>query len=63
MNKVVIFTDSCVDLGSKTTKDLGIEVIPLLITIGDKVYKDGVDITQKDIVESVSKHNVFPKTS
>lgn len=50
MNKVVIFTDSCVDLGSKTTKDLGIEVIPLLITIGDKVYKDGIDITQKDIV-------------
>ena len=63
MNKVVIFTDSCVDLGSKTTKDLGIEVIPLLITIGDKVNKDGIDITQKDIVESVSKHNVFPKTS
>lgn len=36
MNKVVIFTDSCVDLGLKTTKDLGIEVIPLLVTIKEK---------------------------
>ena len=63
MNKVVIFTDSCVDLGLKTTKDLGIEVIPLLVTIKEKVFKDGVDITQKDVIDSVTKNDIFPKTS
>ncbi|MDR0934969.1 MAG: DegV family protein [Erysipelotrichaceae bacterium] len=63
MNKVVIFTDSCVDLGKDITDKLGIEVVPLLITIGEKVYKDGVDIFQKDIVKSVLVDNVFPKTS
>lgn len=63
MNKVVIFTDSCVDLGVETTNKLKIEVVPLLVTIGEKVYQDGIDIKQKDIVDSVVKNNLFPKTS
>ncbi|MFA7192837.1 MAG: DegV family protein [Bacilli bacterium] len=63
MNKVVIFTDSCVDLGSDTIQKLKVEVVPLLVNIGEKVFYDGVDITPQDIIDSVAKGGVFPKTA
>lgn len=63
MNKVVIFTDSCVDLGSETTNKLKVEVVPLLVTVGEKVFQDGVEITPDDIVEFATKGSDFPHTS
>lgn len=63
MHKVAIFTDSCADLDVKKLNQADIEIIPLIVTINETAYEDGIEITQKEIVDSVVKNNVFPKTS
>lgn len=63
MKKIAIFTDSCADLDIKMINQADIEIVPLNVIINETVFQDGIDITQKEIVDSVLKNNVFPKTS
>lgn len=58
-----IVTDSTADLSPELIEKYNIKVVPLLVTIGDKTYYDGVDITQKELFQLVDKHKTLPKTA
>jgi len=43
--KVLIASDSTCDLSPELIEKYGIKILPLGVTLGDKSYTDGVDIT------------------
>lgn len=61
--KIKITTDSTADLSNELYKAFNIEPIPLSVTLGDKVYLDGVDITPDMIYDYVKSARQLPKTS
>ena len=44
-SKVVITTDSPADLSAELETRYDIHVLPLYVNLGDKSYRDGIDIT------------------
>lgn len=60
---VNIITDSTSDLGIDISTKFKLTIIPLLVTIGGQVYRDGLDIQQKELFALVKKHGELPKTS
>ena len=58
-----ISSDSTCDLLKKDVEKNEIAVYPLAITLGDKTYRDGVDITIDQVLEYVDKGGDLPKTS
>ncbi|MFV8830163.1 DegV family protein [Alkalihalobacterium sp. APHAB7] len=62
MKKIKIVTDSTVDFYEQI-KDLGVEVVPLSVTIEGKSYLDGVDITSQEYIEKLTQVEEIPKTS
>ena len=63
MRKVIIATDSCCDLSEEIIKKYDIRVLPLIVTLGNETYSDGVDVFPKDIYRYVEKTGVLPKTA
>ncbi|MDF2686781.1 MAG: domain protein DegV family [Clostridia bacterium] len=63
INNVLITADSTCDLSQELIKKHNIKIVPIYISMGSKFYKDGIDITQKDIYEFVAKNNQLPKTA
>lgn len=62
MEKIKIITDSTCDLPADVIKRYDIEVIPLLISFGEQVYEDTVEITSDKMFERVRDGDVFPNT-
>ena len=58
-----VITDSTSDLGTDIAAEFNLSVIPLSVTIGGEVYRDGVDILQEDLFALVQKHGELPKTA
>lgn len=48
---VKILSDSTCDLSAELIETYGITIVPLHVVLGDKDYKDGVDITADEIYE------------
>ena len=63
MSNIVITSDSTSDLSLELRERYNIKVLPLGVTLGDKAYKDGVDITPDDIYAHHSKTGELPKTT
>lgn len=63
MSKVVIVTDSTCDLSEKLIKENDIKVIPLYVSFGSEIYKDGVEINTAKLYELVKEKKSLPKTS
>ena len=63
MNNIVITSDSTSDLSSELRQRYNINILPLGVTLGGKVYKDGVDITPDDIYAHHDKTGELPKTT
>lgn len=61
--KIAISTDSTADLSKEILEKYNISVAPLHVSLGEKDFKDGVDITPNDIFDFVKKENILPKTS
>lgn len=61
--KVIITSDSTCDLGAEIIEKFNIGIMPLGVTLGDKSYRDGVDITADDIYAYYDETKVLPKTS
>lgn len=59
----VITSDSTTDLSRELRERYNVSVMPLKITLGDKIYTDGVDITPDDIYAHHDKTGELPKTS
>lgn len=61
--KIVITSDSTTDLNQELKERYNIDILPLLVTLGDKTYTDGVDIDADFIYDYHSKTGELPKTS
>ena len=60
--KIAISADSAIDCPKDLLESYDIKVVPFIITLGDKTYRDG-EITGEEIIAFVQKNNVLPKTS
>ena len=60
---IKILVDSASDISKEEAEELGIEVIPLLVTIGDKEYFDGVDLSKEEFYDILENNKELPKTS
>lgn len=63
MSKIIISSDSTCDLGPELIAKYGIKIIPLGVTLGTQVYRDGVDINPDFIYEHHAKTGELPKTT
>lgn len=63
MGKIKILADSCCDLTPEQVRQHDITIIPLYVMLGDKVYRDRVDIQPQMIYEHFRKTGTTPKTS
>ncbi|MEI6043937.1 MAG: DegV family protein [Chloroflexota bacterium] len=60
---VKVVTDSTSDIEPEQIKRLGITSIPLTVLIGDKTYRDGVDITPQEFYKRLPTLEKLPTTS
>lgn len=60
---IIISSDSTCDLSRELIERYQIRILPLGVTLGDKVYRDGVDVTPDDIYAYHAKTGQLPKTS
>lgn len=63
MRKVRIVTDNTADIPHCLLEELGITVISSYVVIGDKVYREGIDIEPKEIYKRMMETDIIPKTS
>jgi len=60
---VRVVTDSVADLPSQVVRELGITVIPLLVRFGERLYRDGIDLTADEFYNMLARSKTFPVTS
>lgn len=60
---VKVVTDSVSDLPPQVVKELGITVIPLNVRFGEKVYRDGIDLTTEQFYRELVRSKTLPVTS
>lgn len=61
--KIKLTSDSTCDLSPELLKKYDIDILPLYVSLGEDVKKDGVEATPDDIYEYVDKTGKLPKTS
>ena len=59
----VITSDSTTDLSTELRERYNISLIPLIINLDDKAYRDGIDINPDGIYEHHDKTGKLPKTA
>lgn len=56
--------DSMCDSKSELLNRYDFDILPIPITLGDKTYSDGIDITPQMVIDFVDSHKKsFPKTA
>lgn len=60
---VKVVTDSASDIPPEMAKNLPITIVPLYIQLGNKTYRDGVDINPDKVYEELARGKEIPKTS
>lgn len=63
MQKIKIITDSTCDLNKEIIDKYNIEVLPLLVEIEGKTYRDGEDITLQEYLSKMNNSEEFPNTT
>ncbi len=63
MRPIKIMSDSTADLPKELIEKYDIEVIPLTVSLGEKSYKDGIEINAQDIFKYYKETKGLPKTS
>ena len=63
MNKVAIVTDTTGCIPPEQVERYGIEVVPMTIIFGDKVYRDGIDISPTEFYALLRQAKKLPTTS
>lgn len=58
-----IMVDTSADYTVEETKEKGIGLLPIHITMGDKDYRDAYDLTKEEFYELLTAGSEFPKTS
>lgn len=60
---VKIVTDSVADMPSQVAQELGITVVPLNVSFGNEVHRDGVDLTAEQFYKKLVHSKTLPVTS
>ena len=55
MEKIALITDTAADLHEDIIKKYNIHVLPFRIIYKDREYKDGVEITPKEVYDNLDK--------
>ena len=63
MQKVKIIADSTCDLGSELIQRYDIDIAPLYVTLGQKSYRDAVEITSQEVLSYCERTKETPKTA
>ncbi|SFE27024.1 DegV family protein [Peptostreptococcus sp. D1] len=63
MEKIKIICDSLSDITQEYIDKYDIEMIPLNVIIGDKQYKDRIDIQPDEFYKMIRSDKILPKTS
>lgn len=63
MNDIKIICDSLSDITSEYIDKYDIEFMPLTIMMGDKQYKDRIDISGEEFYKVIREEKIIPKTS
>ncbi len=58
-----ILIDSSADYSAQEAKEHNLELIPINITLNEKNYLDGIDITKDEFYELLTSSEEFPKTA
>ena len=61
--KIQVVTDSTADMPPGTMEKLGIRVVPIYLRFGDKLYRDGVDISNDEFYAMLDTSRIYPATS
>ena len=60
---IKIISDSTADLPKELIEKYDIEIVPLSVTLGENSFKDGIEISAKDIFDFYDSTKMLPKTS
>ena len=60
--KIAISIDSACDLPKEVIKENNIFCMPYFVTMGEKEYRDGDNVTSADLFKFVKENGVLPKT-
>ena len=63
MAKINIITDSTSDIPDNIASALDIKIAPFYIRFGERVYRDGLDITKEEFFQKLANSPVHPATS
>ena len=58
-----ILIDSSADYSAQEAKEHNLELVPINITINEKNYLDGIDLTKDEFYELLTSSDEFPKTA
>ncbi len=58
-----IIVDSASDIELDEAQQMGVTLLPMEITFGDEVYRDGYDLTHREFFEKLIECSDVPKTS
>jgi len=60
---VKILSDSTCDINAEEAEQLGVTIIPMSVSFGDDVYRQGVDLSTAEFYEKLGKSQVSPTTA
>ena len=60
---VAVVTDSVAQVDPQLATLLGITVVPMKLVLGDREYRDGIDITPAELYRRMREERVLPRTS
>ena len=63
MSEIKITSDSTCDLSAEQLKENEIGIMPLSVMLGDKSFRDGIDIIPADIFRYFEETGELPKTA
>jgi DegV family protein with EDD domain len=58
-----IVTDSASDIPHEVAQRLGISIVPLTVSFGKEVYRDGIDLNAGEFYTKLAQGKILPKTS
>lgn len=63
MQRIAVVTDSVAMLPESLARELSIRVVPIVLTIGDRSYRDGIDLTTEEFYRLLRTSQKLPTTA
>ena len=63
MSKVLVVTDSSATVPADLLQELGIQVVPILLNMNGRTYRDGIDITPSEVYRRQRASKTLPTTA